>query len=201
MTFEEAYRKVCSRIIIDQGKGLALWNAITLRKNESAHLAELGVFRGGSAGLMGLADPDRPIHLFDTFNGIPFKDEMDKKPVGDFRGVESSLENVKRFLAELDEERRWIYWPGVFPESAKGLSDTIRFSVVHIDADQYRSVREGIAFFFPRLVKNGVIVFDDFNNPDCPGVERAISEWLSICDKGILTIAEKMHQATLTRST
>jgi hypothetical protein len=44
-------------------------------------VAEVGVYKGGSAYLMAaIFDPDKPIHLFDIFAGMPPVDPENRQP-------------------------------------------------------------------------------------------------------------------------
>ena len=65
---------------------------------------------------------------------------------------------------------------GCFPDTATGLGDK-RFAFVHVDADIYCSVHDACEFFYPRLVPGGVIVFDDYGFPSCPGARAAVDEF------------------------
>jgi hypothetical protein len=135
----------------------------------SGHAAEVGVFRGGSAKVIGSMLPHKELHLFDTFDGLP-ADDIPGGPhkQGEFRASESEVRN---FLSLCNCR----FHVGTFPQSAVGLEDA-RFSFVHLDADLYETTRAGIEFFLPRLVCGGVMVFDDYGWKNCPGVRRAIEE-------------------------
>jgi O-methyltransferase len=147
--------------------------ALRRAARETAHLegdmAEVGVFKGGSALAMASACPDKTIHLFDTFSGLPHDDTDGPHRKGEFAG--SQLE-VGRLLADYKADIH----VGMFPETARGLEDK-RFSIVHLDADLYQTTRDALAWFWPRMMENGVIVLDDaFGWTNTPGVDRAIAE-------------------------
>lgn len=128
--------------------------------------AELGVCRGGSAMVIADASSGRRLHLFDTFEGLPNDGGGHRR--GDFA---AGLDEVRQLLGA----RRVEFHPGLFPETARGLEEA-RFSFVHVDADLYESTRDAIAFFWPRMVAGGIMVFDDVDWPNCPGVDQAIAE-------------------------
>jgi len=48
-----------------------------------------------------------------------------------------------------------------------------KFSFVHIDVDLYEPTLESLKFFFPRLVKGGVIICDDYNSKIFDGAKKA----------------------------
>ncbi len=82
---------------------------------------------------------------------------------------------VRAYLAPHPEVRLHT---GVFPETAGALANR-RFSFVHVDAVLYRSVLSACEFFYPRLVTGGVMVFDDYLPPHCPGEKRAVDEFFA----------------------
>jgi Macrocin-O-methyltransferase (TylF) len=129
-------------------------------------MAELGVYLGGSAMVIADAAPAKLLHLFDTFRGLPGDGGAHHR--GDFA---AGLEEVERTLSS----HRVKFHPGLFPQTARRLGGA-RFSFVHVDADLYESVRDAITFFWPRLVGGGVLVFDDVDTEDCPGVNQALVE-------------------------
>ena len=40
-------------------------------------------------------------------------------------------------------------------------------------------MRDGCAFFYPRMAPGGVMVFDDYGAPTCPGVQQAVDEFFA----------------------
>src|SRR5215467_10155400 len=127
-----------------------LYQLVLKTRKVPGAIAELGVYRGGSARLIASLKGDKELHLFDTFEGMP-EVRADADPhhsSGDFGG--SWLEEVKRYLSGFD---RIFFYQGFFPDSAKELAKTpIRFSLVHLDVDIYESTKAGLEFFYPRTV-------------------------------------------------
>ncbi len=134
-------------------------------------VAEIGVYRGGTARLLArtAAEEGRTVHLFDTFAGMPATDpQKDLHREGDF--ADTSLEAVRAFLHDLPNVR---FYPGFFPATT-GPVEGLRFAFVHVDVDIHDSVRDCCAFFLPRLVPGGVMVFDDYGFLSCPGAREAV---------------------------
>jgi predicted O-methyltransferase YrrM len=149
--------------VITQDRANVLKKLAAQTKNVPGDVAELGVYRGGSARDLAAACPDKTIHLFDTFSGLP-ESEGNHTAGG--------------FSASLEEARitgnRVVYYQGLFPETTVSLRDDQRFSLVHVDADLEPSTLAAIEFFWPRLSPGGAIVFDDYQWKDCPGVTKAV---------------------------
>ncbi len=128
-------------------------------------IVEVGVYRGGSA--LKLAEVARSkrveLHLFDTFAGMPFANEADKHRPGEF--ADTSLTEIQTLIPMA------ICHAGVFPETLP--ADLVNIAFVHCDVDQYQSTLDVIDHLWPRIVKDGVMWFDD---PELPEARRAIFE-------------------------
>lgn len=137
-------------------------------------MAEVGVFRGASARLIREVDVSRPLHLFDTFEGLPEPGSDDTSlNHGQFSKGEfaCSLEDVRAYLGGLPGVH---FYKGLFPETASAV-DRECFSFVHTDVDLYSSARAVLEFFYPRLLRGGVLLTHDFAT--CPGPRRAFTEF------------------------
>lgn len=113
---------------------------------------EFGVYQGGSAlRLAELAQMQgREIYLYDTFEGIPFKSEIDVHHIGDF--ADTSYDAVCKLIPYAHVIK------GVFPQSIVPMP---KIAFAHIDSDQYDSVKSAIDYLGPLMVDGGVMVFDD----------------------------------------
>jgi len=131
-------------------------------------MAELGCYRGGCSKLISITDPIRKLNVFDTFAGLP-SGESDGHSQGEFA---ADFDDVSSYLSGLNVELH----RGFFPTTASGLSDT-KFSFVHLDGDLYQTTRDALAFFAPKMIAGGIVVFDDWKWQNCPGVERAVAEF------------------------
>jgi O-methyltransferase len=118
-----------------------------------APIVEVGVYKGGSAfHLAGIAASRQiPIHLFDTFTGMPHAEIIDKHPVGDF--ADTCVMAVQRLVPNA------ICHPGIFPATLP--ADLTGIGFLHCDVDQYVSTRDVIQHLWPRMVPGGIAWFDD----------------------------------------
>jgi len=152
-----------------------LYQAVTKTQKLPGEIAEVGVFRGGSAKLIAETS-GKPIHLFDTFEGLPDltgEDRPDQFRKGDYS---AALENVERYLESYPNV---ILYKGFFPTTAGPVADKW-FSFVHLDVDLYRPTLESLAFFYPRMTRGGIIIGHDYR--DIPrfhdsGVKKAFDEF------------------------
>jgi O-methyltransferase len=54
--------------------------------------------------------------------------------------------------------------------------------------DIYRSTLDGLRFFYPRLVRKGVIISHDYGNKTAPGVKQAFDEFLAETDEPLIQL-------------
>lgn len=134
--------------------------------------AEVGVYRGGSAYMLACIARDREIHAYDTFEGMPETDVRDLHKKGDFQIAEHEV------LAFLKKKQNIVVHKGFFPGTAVEQKST-NFSFVHIDVDIYQSVLDYLTFFYPRTVRGGVLLSDDYGMLSCPGAKLAWDEFFA----------------------
>lgn len=144
-------------------------------------MAELGVYKGGSALIMRKGNNAAPLYLFDTFQGHPVgnreKDYPGTHPPGSLG--DTSAAQVQQLL---NYDCHCIV--GEFPESLEYVNwthdDAPRLGLLHIDVDLYNGCIAGLTYLAPLIVPGGSIVLDDWRTHDCPGVVAAVEEWAEI---------------------
>jgi O-methyltransferase len=167
--FNKIWPAVAALTVSPRHRCWALYQA-AVKCGAAGAVAEIGVYRGGTLMLLAAALPCRQVFGFDTFMGMPDNTpDVDQHKAGDFGWT--NVYAVKRSLVEYSNVR---LRPGLFPVSAQGIDGP--FAFVHFDGDLYKTCKDTIEFFWPRLTPGGVMVFDDYRWPQCPGVEKAIIE-------------------------
>jgi len=167
------------RIIQTMNDAYNLYRLCPQTAQIAGDLAELGVYRGGTARLLAAVKQHKRLRLFDTFDvfgGMPSTNpEIDKHKPGDFK--EARLEEVKQLLAGCEGVS---FHPGFFPDSTKPLDDPPgSYAFVHLDVDIYQSTLDGLKYFYPRLSRGGMIVSHDYRFVQCPGVKKAFDEFFA----------------------
>lgn len=172
--FQELLAGSAGVTLLDPLRCFMLYQAALLARDVPGDAAEVGVYRGGTARILSrlLGKPGRTLHLFDTFEGMPETDP-DKDAISKGLFSDSSLERVKAFLKD---EKDVAFYQGLFPQTAGPVKDR-RFAFVHVDVDIHRSIVDCCEFFHPRLERGGVLLFDDYGTPSCPGVKPAVDEF------------------------
>ena len=137
-------------------------------------LVEVGVYRGGSARLICEVKGDKPLHLFDTFEGLPELTAHDGASSQFWRNeFKSQLEAVRELLKPYPHVS---LYEGLFPETAGPVADRM-FSFVHLDVDLHDSTAASLRWFYPRMSRAGIIMCHDYWS--AAGVRKAVDEFFA----------------------
>lgn len=172
-------------------------------------VAECGCFRGLSSYLMcrtlkqaNTAFDGRGYRIFDSFTGLSAPQAEDAaadshpeaaqmKMMARSGSFSATLEGVKGALSGFPGI---AYFPGWIPDTFPD-EPAARYRFVHLDVDLYQPTRDGLDYFYPRLVPGGTIVCDDYN---WPGARKAVEEF---CQRaGIEFTTTPQSQAYIVRS-
>lgn len=177
--FEEVYAPAAGLTLVSRDRCFVLYKTLLQALELPGAIVECGVYRGGTALLAastlareGGRGAPRELHLFDSFQGMPpDTDARERFQPGDL--AEATEPAVRDLLAPYDFVR---IHPGFIPATFEGL-DLPNVAWAHVDVDLYQSVRDAIAFIYPRLVPGGVLVFDDYGFPSCASSRQAVDEY------------------------
>lgn len=150
-------------------------------------IVECGVWNGGSAAVMGLANEttsgkicDRRFWLFDSFQGVPPATEKDGLVEREsyFEGWnKGEMYKVKEAFAKLGLSLYNVkIIPGWFNDTLRA-APVDQIAILHIDADWYESVKIVLDTFYNKVVPGGFIILNDFNTWE--GCNRALNEFLT----------------------
>jgi len=150
------------------------------RKGIAGDFIECGVYRGGSAAILGHAlkrsTIARLLWLFDSFQGMPRPTEPDGPSAPALEGdIVGDEENVCRLLSKVGVPRdRVRIVAGWFHETFPSVA-VPRVALLHIDADWYESVRLCLERFYDAVEPGGIVVLDDYF--DWPGCKSALEDF------------------------
>lgn len=143
-------------------------------------MAECGCYQGASAYFMAKENPDVPLHLFDSFEGLSQPENIDIPTRKNDRAWEEGNMSASEETAHetLKEFSNIYFYKGWIPEKFHEVKDQ-HFKLVHIDVDLYQPTKDCLSFFYPRMAKNGVIIMDDNGFTTCPGALKATQHYFS----------------------
>lgn len=159
-----------------------LFMAVKGTQKVRGDVAEVGVYRGGSAKVICEAKASRHLHLFDTFEGIPSvgAEDASRFEVGEYA---ASLEDVQAYLRDYTNVS---FYKGRFPATGEAVRD-LAFSMVNLDVDTYESTRDCLEFFYPRPTPGAILMSHDYS--DTPGVRHAFDEFFEKRPEPIVELA------------
>jgi len=128
---------------------------------------------------------NRRIWGFDSFNGFPepvdFDDSPRKPKKGDWS--DTSIDLILGQLKRAGIDKNFVndkvkLVKGFFPTTFKYYNGQ-PIAILHVDVDLYQSYKDVLDYFYPFVVKGGLIMFDEYNEPKWPGATKAIDEFIS----------------------
>ncbi len=159
----------------------------SLCEKRVCNLAEVGVYKGGSAKVICEVKGVSNLFLFDTFYGLPKPTELDVSfKEGDYPSKEKE---VREYLKGYDNVK---IVSGLFPNSVSEEIKKLKFMFVHLDVDLHNSVLNSLDFFYPRMEKGGIIISHDYS---LKGIKKAIIDFLK--DKPEVVIELNGHQCMI----
>lgn len=153
-------------------------------------LVECGVYKGGNIlGMMEYChffNLKKNIWLYDTFSGMtqPQKIDIDHNNMAavtifDQVKCEESLDNVKRHLSK--SEYSPIYLRYIIGDVCDTLKDTnnipSQIALLRLDTDWYESTMCELKTLFPKVVKQGSVIIDDYGH--WQGCRKAVDEFFT----------------------
>lgn len=140
-------------------------------------VAEAGVYRGDFSRQINQYFPDKRLHLFDTFDGFDKRDVESEKLAS-----ASSVQYMRNTTAELVVNKlpnpsMATVHIGYFPETARGIDE--EFCFVNLDMDLYQPTLNGLHYFYPRMVRHGVILIHDYFSESYPNVKQAVVDYMT----------------------
>lgn len=177
---------------------IALCEAVqyVVRNQVPGDIVECGVWKGGSMmavarTLMQADDQSRHLYLFDTYEGmtppgnkdisitgqsaVDMLDDDDKEDPQSVWCV-ASLDFVREVIGSVGYDPSKLHFiEGRVEETLPAMAPA-HISILRLDTDWYESTRHEMEHLFPRLVKGGVLIIDDYGH--WQGARQAIDEYI-----------------------
>ena len=164
---------------------------------------ECGVWRGGSSmamayTLQSLGSNERDIFLYDTYEGMSEPTEFDRErvrgrsaatllssfekdhPIWAFAAIDDVKHNLARTGYPLE---RLHFVKGKVEETIPSTAPE-QISLLRLDTDWYESTRHELECLYPRLVRGGVLILDDYGHWD--GARKAVDEYFASIDRPLM---------------
>ena len=166
-------------------------------------IVECGVFAGGGllswSHFSAILEPynhTRRVIGFDTFEGFPNVHEEDARHgtsehlhAGAFKTHTDITVEIEHLAALQDRNRPLGHIPKVELVAGDAGQTIPRYvqdnphllvSLLYLDFDIYEPTRAALEHLYPRVVRGGVVAFDELNSPEFPGETTALLERLDL---------------------
>lgn len=185
----------------DVARFLAKHELFQLSLPANGNVVECGVFAGGGLfswlHFSSIYEPynhTRRVIGFDTFSGFPSlhqNDLTEEKSIhtreGAFKTIDSIIEELQNLSSIHDRNRPIGHIPKVelvagdanatIPEFV-AKNPSLLISLLYLDFDLYEPTKTALTYLLPRVVKGGVVAFDELNCREFAGETAAFLESL-----------------------
>ena len=161
--FISIYSKVKYLTLLDKPRLFTFFFLINQLKKENADILDIGCMKGGVGILMSYLNTNGRVLLFDTFEGFLDKEILHKDKVFKYEGYNELKDKIKNL--KLNNTKVYRKY---FPQNIDKLKIK-KIKLCHIDVNTYKSTKSCYEFVKNKIVKNGIIVFDDYG---MHGVEK-----------------------------
>jgi len=177
--------KMETEMLLGTKEAYQIYMAVKGTSKLEGDIAEVGVYKGGSACLVCKIKGGKTLHLFDTFEDVAKAEAADNSFHKSERAA--SLEQTEQNLRKCCYDHNVPIYKGLFPDTA-GPVEKKKFSFVHLDVGTYKSTFECLKFFYPRMTKGGIIISHDYFFAS--GVRKAFEEFFQSKPEPIIPLSE-----------
>ena len=168
--FKKNYEKIKEFTILDIRRLFTIWTYTESVKDLDGNILDLGCLNGGAGFLMSLENNKGNTYLFDTFEGYVDEEKFFNK------GFKyTNIENVSNRIKKLKLENTEVF-KGIFPECANQLVSLGQIKLCHLDLNTYNSTKNSFLFVKDRLIKNGILIFDDYGTYGAEKIVNLVDE-------------------------
>ena len=176
--FQKTLKQIKKNTKLDLYRLYNLWQLIDEVSNLNGDIIEIGTWRGGSGCLIAkkinLLNLKSKIYLCDSFTGIKKITKKDYHFKND-QLSDTSKKTVIKLIKRMNLKNAEII-KGIFPDDFKKNFKNKKFTFCHLDLDSYKSTEDCYNWVWNKMVKNGIIVFDDYGYHTTEGVTTFVNK-------------------------
>ena len=157
-----------------------------LNNNIKGSIVELGCNSGGTSvrisKILDLYNSLKSFHVYDTFKGMPPHNEIKDNNINPIFLEHSMCCSVSKFshvMEQLNIGRMPIIHQGLFCEINED-EYPLEICFAFFDSHLYDSIYDSFKLIWDKLQINGIIVIDDYEYTDLPGVKKACIDYFKI---------------------
>ena len=169
--FKLFFKRVCHLTLLDTKRAYTLWYFSKSLKDINASILEVGCLEGGAGFTMSKANRAGNTYLIDTFSGFESEESFHKKDHFVFKEISEVKQNIKY----LNLKKTHVV-KAIFPKNLNRSLRSKKIKLWHIDVNVYKATKESFEFVEKRLIKGGIIIFDDYGIYGVDSVKKFISK-------------------------
>lgn len=161
--FKSIFNKVNDLTLLDTPRLYTFYFLSKQIKKVKGDILDIGCMKGGVGILLSFMNANGRIMLFDTFEGFLDKEDLHKNNIFKYEG----LDELNKLIIRYKLKNTFVY-KKYFPNEVKNLGIR-KIKLCHIDVNTYVSTKRCFYYVKNKIVKNGIIIFDDYG---VHGVEK-----------------------------
>ena len=165
--FNNFYEKIKDLTLLDPPRAYTLWQCTKNLEHINGQILDIGCLMGGSGFLMSKKNKKGNTYLFDSFSGFKNDDGLHKKDVFDYNDIDLVKKEIKK-LKLINTKVFKTY----FPENLEVKINRVK--LCHIDVNTFIDTKKIFKFVNKKIIKGGVIIFDDFGIWGVDGIKKFI---------------------------
>ena len=177
--FQKTLKQIKKNTKLDHYRLYSLWELIEEISNLNGDIIEIGTWRGGSGCLIAkkinLLNLKSKIYLFDSFTGVKKVTKKDHDYLKKNQYADASKKTVIELIKKMNLKNTEVI-KGIFPDDFKKKFRNKKFAFCHLDLDSYESTKGCYNWVWNKMVKNGIIVFDDYGYHIAEGVTSFVNK-------------------------
>jgi len=169
--FYHLYQEIKDCTLLDSQRLYTLWFFSKSLNNLKSNILDIGCLKGGAGFAMAKANKKGTTYLIDTFEGLNENENYHRKDhfvFKDFNFVKDKIKTLRLKNARVIKAN----FPQNIAKSFKGK----KFKLCHLDVNTYKATKLSFEFIRKKIVKNGIIVFDDYGIHSTTGVKKYVDK-------------------------
>ena len=145
---------------------------------------ELGCYEGDTslllADLLKKTNSKKRLWIYDSFEGLP------EKGAEDFSAAGEAFQKGELSISKREVKARFLRANLPVPIIKKSWFEDLdnedlpeKIGFAFLDGDLYSSIKTSLLLTYNKMSKGGTIVVHDYNNPELPGVTKAVDEFIT----------------------
>lgn len=169
--FYDFYQKIKDCTLLDSKRLYTLWFFSKSLNNLNSNILDIGCLKGGAGYAMAKANKKGRTYLIDTFEGLVENENYHRKDhfvFKDFNFVKSKIKSLGLKNTRVIKAN--------FPKNITKYFKVKKFKLCHLDVNTYKATKLSFEFIRKKIVKNGVIIFDDYGIHSTMGVKKYVDK-------------------------